>query len=101
MTVTAASDASMRVCLDQILQAEYGGRDKCQGGSGLYVLLPVQERDVGIYLRDVSAGDWMCVCKVLLTSMIMVLSWSSYTIGRCSNVSIVSSTLARAWPPKR
>ena len=48
---TAASDTSVRICSDKVLHAEYGRRDESESWSGMYVLLPIQERyiDTDLY----------------------------------------------------
>jgi hypothetical protein len=102
MTISTTSDALVRICLDQILQTEYGGRDEGQSRSSMYVLLPIEERDVGVDLEDVSiSGRVHCYRYAIRTCMILVLSRSSNTTGRFSTASISCSTLAKARPPNR
>jgi hypothetical protein len=50
MTISTTSNTPMRICLDQVLQTNDSGRDEGQGRSSVYVLLPVEERDVGVDL---------------------------------------------------
>jgi hypothetical protein len=50
MTISTTSDALVRICFDQVLQTEYSGRDEGESRSSMYVLLPVEERDIGVNL---------------------------------------------------
>ena len=50
MAIATASDTFVRICLDQVLQTEHSGWDKGQGWPGPYVLLLVEERDIGVNL---------------------------------------------------
>lgn len=57
MAIATTSDALLRICLDQILQAEYSRWDESQGRSGVYILLPVEKWDAGVDLDDASASS--------------------------------------------
>lgn len=57
MAIATTSDALLGICLDQVLQAEYSRRNESQDGSGVYILLPVEKRDVGIDLDGASASS--------------------------------------------
>lgn len=50
MAIATASNALVRICLNQVLQTQYSGRDEGQGWSGPNVLLLVEERNVGMNL---------------------------------------------------
>lgn len=52
MAITTASNALVGICLYQVLQAEHSGRDEGQGWFGPYVLLLVEERDIGVNLQS-------------------------------------------------
>ena len=55
VTKTAASNASVGICFDQVLHAKYGRGNECKSWSGMYILLPVQERYINIDLYWESA----------------------------------------------
>jgi hypothetical protein len=40
----------VRICFNQVLQTDDSGRDEGQGRPSMYVLLPVEKRDVGVNL---------------------------------------------------
>lgn len=50
MAITTASNALVRICLHKVLQTEHSGRDEGQGWSSPHVLLPVEERNIGVNL---------------------------------------------------
>jgi hypothetical protein len=50
MTISTTSNALVRICFDQVLKTDYSGWDEGQGRSGMYILLPVEERDIGVNL---------------------------------------------------
>jgi hypothetical protein len=50
MTISTTANALVRICFDQVLQTDDSGRDEGQGRPSMYVLLPVEKRDVGVNL---------------------------------------------------
>lgn len=63
MAIATTSDTFLGICFDQILQAEYSGRDEGQDWSGVYILLPVEERNVGVDLWGCVSEQSNCIAR--------------------------------------